>query len=693
MTDEVLKAALEYCKVAPVFPVRRKRAGAKWRKVPVFKGWQDLASTDPEQVTIWFDLKYPQPDVGVAVLTGERSRLFLLDIDSPDGHSGVDGFKSLRELKKRAGLKLDRAPGWITQTNGNSFLFRLAPGQIVKSSTSVLGPGIDTKGSGSFAVLPPSRLDLDRPPYQWLNGFRLQDVQPLPSEILELLQKKRTAEYSALEAACDSIRSAPTGTGHDAIVAATWQVAAHVLSGKLALGEALDALNAAALERGHDRLEVETALEGALAKRRTEAAGKSGKPLETPGMKLPEDDPWETAVDGSKVLEDGARLVNTFVAMPAGGISTSLLWCLHVHAFDAFSYTPRLLFTSPVPECGKSVALLDMVGNLVPRPLPIAAVTAASLFRSIRQWSPTLLIDEMDNADLALAGDLRTVINHGNRRGNAIPRVAGDDHHVELFPVFAPIAMAAIGDLVKTVASRSIIIPMARLRKGEKKVRFTPDDTRKFTELRRHMKRLAIDNQDALAKANPAIPPELSSRQADNWRPLFAIADLAGGEWPAQLRKAAIALSKTPHIHSDDRAEMALVDCYAVLCELVPDEVLRVIVRAGVADFIEVSKVGQIPRRDRRSRYQRRARREARRHARSPVGRNGPSRQAADQQRTSPAAAALRHCPGCHPGKGQCQRLLLAAIRRGVVEVFDMTLPVTSFHNRSTAMNPCFARV
>jgi Protein of unknown function (DUF3631) len=39
----------------------------------------------------------------------------------------------------------------------------------------------------------------------------------------------------------------------------------------------------------------------------------------------------------------------------------------------------------------------------------------------------------------------------------------------------------------------------------------------------------------------------MNDRAADNWRPLLAIADLAGGEWPKQAREAACALSGDGH--------------------------------------------------------------------------------------------------------------------------------------------------
>lgn len=52
--------------------------------------------------------------------------------------------------------------------------------------------------------------------------------------------------------------------------------------------------------------------------------------------------------------------------------------------------------------------------------------------------------------------------------------------------------------------------------------------------------RWADDNRDSLG---PVDMGGLINRVADNWRPLFAIADCIGGEWPARIRQAAVALA------------------------------------------------------------------------------------------------------------------------------------------------------
>jgi len=55
--------------------------------------------------------------------------------------------------------------------------------------------------------------------------------------------------------------------------------------------------------------------------------------------------------------------------------------------------------------------------------------------------------------------------------------------------------------------------------------------------------RWASDHLEDLRQADPLMPDELDDRAQDNWRPLIAIAEAAGGDWPARARKAALVLS------------------------------------------------------------------------------------------------------------------------------------------------------
>ncbi len=62
--------------------------------------------------------------------------------------------------------------------------------------------------------------------------------------------------------------------------------------------------------------------------------------------------------------------------------------------------------------------------------------------------------------------------------------------------------------------------------------------------LARKMARWATDHDRQLRAADPAVEG-LQNRIADNWRPLLAIADAAGGTWPDRMRQIATAAVAT----------------------------------------------------------------------------------------------------------------------------------------------------
>jgi putative DNA primase/helicase len=109
---------------------------------------------------------------------------------------------------------------------------------------------------------------------------------------------------------------------------------------------------------------------------------------------------------------------------------------------------------------------------------------------------------------------------------------------VRSFKAFAPAVLAGIGHLPGTLHDRSIAIPLVKALPGEITARF--EEHRAETEriLSRKLARWARDNFDALKLCDPTLPPTAFNRLADNWRPIFAIAQLAGGDWPARAAAA-----------------------------------------------------------------------------------------------------------------------------------------------------------
>jgi hypothetical protein len=108
------------------------------------------------------------------------------------------------------------------------------------------------------------------------------------------------------------------------------------------------------------------------------------------------------------------------------------------------------------------------------------------------------------------------------------------------FSCWCPKVMAAIGRLPETLADRCIVIRMQRKMWDEECDWLRSLDA---TVLVRKCARFARDNASAIGSARPEIPESLNDRAGDIWEPLFALADLAGGDWPKKAREAAVALN------------------------------------------------------------------------------------------------------------------------------------------------------
>lgn len=254
-------------------------------------------------------------------------------------------------------------------------------------------------------------------------------------------------------------------------------------------------------------------------------------------IELPDPEPWDKPVDGAELLSEITMQVRRYIILADGAAESVALWVVHAHALDTFGISPRLAITSPRPGCGKTT-LLDVLYHLVPRPLLMANISPAAVFRTVELARPTLLADE---ADTWLQGndELRGILNSGHRRGGSVIRVVGDDLEPRQFSTWGACAIAMIGRLPGTLADRSIAVALQRKRQDEVVAQFRYDRTEALDTLARKAARWAKDNTARLAGIDPAMPLSLHNRAADNWRPLLAIADSASGDWPRLAREIA----------------------------------------------------------------------------------------------------------------------------------------------------------
>ena len=254
----------------------------------------------------------------------------------------------------------------------------------------------------------------------------------------------------------------------------------------------------------------------------------------------------DVEADGPELLGELHAALTRYVVLPSPEAADAVvLWIAATHAVQAWNCAPRLDITSPVKRCGKS-RLLDIIEATCHDPLLTVNISPAALVRSIGEDPPTLLLDEADTVFGPKAAenneDLRGILNAGHSRNRPYIRWDVATRGTEHCPTFAMAGLAGIGALPDTITDRAVVVPMRRRAPGEVVDRYR--DRRDGAPLRELGARLGTwvrAHLDELRDAEPDMPVE--DRAADTWEPLIAIGDLAGGDWPARARKAAIVLT------------------------------------------------------------------------------------------------------------------------------------------------------
>jgi hypothetical protein len=158
----------------------------------------------------------------------------------------------------------------------------------------------------------------------------------------------------------------------------------------------------------------------------------------------------------------------------------------------------------------------------------------------------SLLFDEIDAVFNPRAGanneDLRALLNAGYKRGATIPRCVGDAAKmaVQRYRVYAPVALAGLaGHLPATILTRAVVIHMRKRPQGTKVRSFRERDAEAEAQpLSADLGEWSRANLHILANARPQMPEGVDDRPAEVWEALLAIADVAGGHWPATARAA-----------------------------------------------------------------------------------------------------------------------------------------------------------
>ena len=282
-------------------------------------------------------------------------------------------------------------------------------------------------------------------------------------------------------------------------------------------------------------------------------------------------DPHPEPVDGNALVSDIIKLLGRYVIFTEDQAVVVALWTVLTFLHEDIAiHSPLLLVTSPQPNTGKTT-LLKVVGFLVRRGVSSVSITGPALFRSIEKWSPTFIIDEADTA-IINNDDLKEVINGGWTRGETVIRCDPETNEPRPFSIFCPKAVGMVGrKLPPATLSRAIIVAMQRKRPDEVTDDFDYIDNEVFSRLRSHIARLATDNVEALAHAEPEMPPDFHNRVRANWKLLLAIADRTG--YGEAARKAALEIEDMAAAAAPALAVQLLSDIRDVFDRLDADRV------------------------------------------------------------------------------------------------------------------------
>jgi Protein of unknown function (DUF3631) len=261
-----------------------------------------------------------------------------------------------------------------------------------------------------------------------------------------------------------------------------------------------------------------------------------------------------------------------YAVLPSRAAETFLtLWAAHTWYRDdegklAFKVTPRAYILSAKPGSAKSLvlSLLALMSYGVKSIELEPSGPGLKMILGREKGTPML-----DEGDILFGSgrrkeEVRAILNGGYSQvgfgGTVTTGIGGSPNRV---PVFGPVALAGLDvletgtdDKLAALLSRGIKIRMTKsprdLIKAMPRLEDDLVDGRAEDDAaagRRALEWFASNSWDAVvgpesaAAARALLPDELDSRAAQIWNPLARIALVAGGEWPARLREAALELS------------------------------------------------------------------------------------------------------------------------------------------------------
>jgi hypothetical protein len=232
------------------------------------------------------------------------------------------------------------------------------------------------------------------------------------------------------------------------------------------------------------------------------------------------------------------------------------LYVLHTYSFRSSGLTPYLYVVAKTRGAGKSQVgkLVYVLANNPTKMLNPHIATPAVLADFFAEGS-TILYDETDKLTAGEAKETSALLNLGNVKGGARYKMKGgkEGGRVEQ-KLFAPkvvmgIARSGVLPFPDDTLSRGITLEMVACSQEERRRigRFSANfldyrDDAEVVALRQWMELWSLINDRAIRDDVPELPELQGFRGGEVVEPLVTLADLLGGDWPAAIRAAIVAL-------------------------------------------------------------------------------------------------------------------------------------------------------
>jgi putative DNA primase/helicase len=267
--------------------------------------------------------------------------------------------------------------------------------------------------------------------------------------------------------------------------------------------------------------------------------------------KSAEDVPWSDPIPPLAAIFDTAtKAMASFLIAPAAYYDIMTLWSAVSYLVQseviALPIMPQLAFQSEGPESGKSTAL-EIVATLCSRGILRSSYTGATLFRQINEQQVTYCLADLHTIMTDPRSEIHAVIKACHRRAEAfVDRTeehSGGARYVATYRCWSALAWASIGPMTPEMHGRAIVLPLQPALPEESTGldHTSPSRSSILIDARRQVTAWAAK---VIELPTPAMPSTLWSRSADNWRPLLAVAELAGGDWPQRALAAIEAVRK-----------------------------------------------------------------------------------------------------------------------------------------------------